>query len=56
MCFKKKKIIPIQYPIYELDCTKYNGIFCSTRQQWLTHKQPVLHNTVPDLRRRSKWV
>ena len=56
MFFKKIKIQPIEPFIYELDCTKYNGIFCSTRQQWLTHKQPVLHNTVPDLRRRSKWV
>ena len=38
MFFKKKKIIPIQYPIYELDCTKYNGFFCSTKEQWLTNK------------------
>ena len=33
MCFKKK-VIAIQYPIYNLDCTKYNGFFCSSKEQW----------------------
>lgn len=53
--FFKKKIYCIQYPIYELDCTKYNGFFCSTREQWLTNKQPVLHS-VPHLRGRPQWA
>ena len=34
MCFKKFKITSIQYPIYELDCKKYNGFFCSSKEQW----------------------
>ena len=38
MFFKKIKIHCIQYPIYELDCTKHDGIFCCTREQWLTNK------------------
>jgi len=44
MCFKKK-IIPIQYPIYNLDCTKYNGFFCSTKEEWeLKNRIAHLHN------------
>lgn len=39
MFFKKKKIIPIQYPIYELDCTKYNGFFCSSKERWELQKK-----------------
>jgi len=43
MWFKKyllkkdtSKIYPIQYPIYELDCTKYNGIYLKSRQVFLS--------------------
>ena len=54
MFFKKIKIQPIEPLIYELDCTKYNGFFLSTREQWLTHKQPVLHNTLFQFFRKMK--
>ena len=41
MFFKKIKIMPIELLVYELDCTKYNGFFCSTREQWLANKLKI---------------
>jgi len=45
--FCKYKVQPLEYPVYELDCKKHNGIYLQTRSEFKTSSSGLTPYLLP---------